>query len=409
MGRPLHVLLVHQLFVQGKEPGGTRHLELARHLVSRGMRVTVIAPTTSYLTGETVGAAGERTEPTPGVTVVRAGSVRGGSGFLGRVASFLAFSITSGLAGLRVPDVDVVWGTSPPLFQALTAWKLALFKRVPFVLEVRDLWPDFAVELGVLKNPLLIAVARLYERFLYRVADRVVVNSPGFVEHVVSRGAARRQIVVIPNGVDVAPYDPAARGEAYRSEVGAGPNDVLVVYAGAHGVPNDLDVVLDAAEILRDEKDVRFALVGGGRVRADLMERAERMKLSNLVFTEAVPKPRMPEVLAAADVCVAVLRPLRLFGTTYPNKVFDYMAAGRPLVLAIDGVIRAVVEDAGAGTFVAPGSAPAMASAVLRYARDPQLRVQHGGAGRACVEAHFQREDQGDALGELMREVVGKG
>ena len=403
-----HVLLVHQLFVMGKEAGGTRHLELVGHLAARGGRVTVVAPTTSYLTGEAIGAAGERTEPIHGVRVVRAGSVRGGSGFLGRVASFLVFSVTSWWEGLRVAGVDVVWGTSPPLFQALTAWKLSLFKRVPFVLEVRDLWPDFAVELGVLRNPLLIGAARVCERFLYRVADRVVVNSPGFVEHVVSRGAPRERVVVIPNGVDVAPFDPAARGEAYRREVGATPDDVLVVYAGAHGVPNDLDVVLDAAEILREEEGIRFALVGGGRDRVRLMERAERMELSNLVFADAVPKPRMPEVLAAADVCVAVLRPLPLFGTTYPNKVFDYMAAGRPVVLAIDGVIRAVVEEAGAGTFVAPGSAQALASAVLRYAHDPHLREQHGRAGRTCVEARFRRADQGDALGGLLREVVGK-
>ena len=135
----MHVLLVHQLFVMGKEAGGTRHLELARRVAARGVRVTVVAPTRSYLTGETVGAAGERTEPIPGVTVVRVGSLPGGAGFLGRVVSFLTFSITSWAAGLRVAGVEVVWGTSPPLFQALTAWKLALIKRVPFVLEIRDL------------------------------------------------------------------------------------------------------------------------------------------------------------------------------------------------------------------------------------------------------------------------------
>jgi hypothetical protein len=162
--RPLHVLLVHQLFAMGKEAGGTRHLELADQLARRGQRVTVIASTTSYLTGETLGVPGERTVPVPGVTVLRSGSMGGGSGFAGRVASFLSFAVSSWWAGMRVPDVDVVWGTSPPLFQAITAWKLALFKGVPFVLEIRDLWPDFAVELGVLRNPVLIGLARFLER-----------------------------------------------------------------------------------------------------------------------------------------------------------------------------------------------------------------------------------------------------
>ena len=406
--RPLHVLLVHQLFVLGNEAGGTRHVELAAQLAAAGERVTVIAPTTSYLTGAVVGAPGERTEPVPGVRVERVASWRGGSGFAARVGAFLSFAASSFVAGLGVPRVGVVWGTSPPLFQAVTAWLLARVRGVPFVLEIRDLWPDFAVELGVLTNPVLIAAARACERFLYRSADRVVVNSPGFVEHVVARGAPRTRVVVVPNGVDVTPFDPAARGEAMRTELGAAPGDVLVVYAGAHGIPNDLDVVLDAAERLRDERAIRFALVGGGRDRARLVERARAMGLGNLVFAEAVAKERIPEVLAAADVCVAVLKPLPMFTTTYPNKVFDYMAAGRPVALAIDGVIRGVVEEAGAGAYVPPGDAAAMAAAILRYARDPDLRARHGHAGRAHVEARFRREGQGEALRLLFRDVAAR-
>jgi len=149
--------------------------------------------------------------------------------------------------------------------------------------------------------------------------------------------------------------------------------------------------------------------VGNGRDRARLQERARSLALPNLVLAGAVPKERMPEVLAAADMCIAVLRPLPMFTTTYPNKVFDYMASGRPVVLAIDGVIRRVVEDTGAGMFVPPGDADAMAGAVLRYARDLALRERHGRAGRAHVETHFRREAQGEALRELFHEVVGEG
>jgi glycosyltransferase involved in cell wall biosynthesis len=394
-----------QLFVMGKEAGGTRHVELASQLAERGERVTVIAPTTSYLTGARLGVPGERSEPIPGVAVIRTGAVDAGSGFVARVASFVSFSVRAFFTGMRVPDVDVVWGTSPPLFQAATAWQLAWLRRVPFVLEIRDLWPDFAVELGVLRNPLLIGAARALERFLYRRADRLVVNSPGFVEHVVARGAPRERVFVIPNGVDATPFDPASRGEAFRREAGAGPDDILVVYAGAHGIPNDLDVVLDAAQRLRDDPRIRFALVGGGRDRGRLIERARALGLSNLVFGEAVAKDRIPEVLAAADVCVAILKPLPMFNTTYPNKVFDYMAAGRPVALAIDGVIRRVVEEAGAGTFVPPGDADAMAAVLRRYAREPELRKRHGAAGREHVQRRFRRGLQGEALRAVLRDV----
>ena len=399
----MHVLLLHQLFVLGREAGGTRHLELARQLAARGDRVTVIAPTTSYLTGATVGAAAERVEVEPGIGLVRVGSVCGSARFAGRLASFLSFTATSLRAALRVPEVDVVWGTSPPLFQALSAWAAARLRRRPFVLEIRDLWPDFAVELGVLRGRLLIGAARACERFLYRAADRVVVNSPGFVGHVTLNGAAPGRVAVVPNGVDVRPFDPAARGETFRAELGVGPDDLLVVYAGAHGIPNDLDLLLDAADRLREVRGIRFALVGDGRDKHRLVERAERLRLPNLTFVDAVPKDRIPDLLAAADVCVAVLRALPMFTTTYPNKVFDYMAAGRPVVLAIDGVIRAVVEEAGAGTFVPPGDAEALAAAVLVYARDPERRRREGWAGRTHVEARFRREVHAATLHDVLR------
>ncbi|MBW3536137.1 MAG: glycosyltransferase family 4 protein, partial [Gemmatimonadetes bacterium] len=357
MERPLHVLLLHQLFATGSEAGGTRHWELGRHLAARGERVTAVAGSVSYLTGERHVEA----SPTGDLRVLRAWTFEGGRGFTGRVLAFLAFASSSFLKGLRVADVDVVWGTSPPIFQAVSAWAVARLRRVPFVLEVRDLWPDFAVALGVLRNPLLVRASRALEGFLYRAADRVVVNSPGFVDHVVGRGAAPEDVVVVPNGVDAADFDPDSRGALFRREVGARDDQLVVLYAGAHGVPNDLDVVLDAAQALRSDDRVRFVLVGGGRERERLRVRARDLRLENVVFHGAVPKERMGEVLAAADVGLAILRPLDLFRTTYPNKVFDYMAAGRPTLLAIDGVIREVVEEAGAGLFVQPGDPRALA------------------------------------------------
>ncbi len=405
MGGPLHVLLVHQHFATGGEAGGTRHWELGRHLAQRGDRLTVVAGPVSYLTGER--------HPDPpaddgGVRVLRAWTFDGGRGFLGRVAAFLAFTVSSFWAGLRVPDVDLVWGTTPPIFQAASAWAVARLRRVPFVLEVRDLWPDFAVALGALRNPLLVGASRRLERFLYRAADRVVVNSPGFVEHVAGKGVPRERIAVVPNGVDAAAFDPGARGEAFRRELGVEEGQVLVLYAGAHGVPNDLDVVLDAAVALRKDPRIRFALVGGGRDRERLAVRARDLRLENVTLAPAVPKARMAEVLAAADVCVAILRPLELFTTTYPNKVFDYMAAGRPTVLAIDGVIREVVEEAEGGTFVRPGDPAALAAAVRRYADDPELRRRHGAAARAFVERRFRRADHAEALREVLAEAGGR-
>ena len=397
-----HVLLLHQFFVFGREAGGTRHVELSRRLTERGHSVTVIASPLSYLTGAPHGG-GAAMEEEDGIRVHRVYTYRSATqGFLGRILGFVTFMLSAVFRGLRVPEVDLVWGTSPPLPQAIGALAVARLRRVPFVLEVRDLWPDFAVELGVLRNRTLIGIAHALEAMVYRAADEIIVNSPGFESHVRQIAGRGTPITLVPNGVEVEAFDPRSRGEAFREEVGVGPNDVLVVYAGAHGTPNDLGVVLAAADRLRDDTSIRFALVGGGRDKSRLLADAAARALPNLVFVDPQPKSRMPEVIAAADMTLAILAPLPLFDTTYPNKVFDYMAAGRPTILAIDGVIRSVVEAGAGGSFVPPGDDAALADTIRAYAADPERRRREGASARAYVAANFSRAEHADRLAALV-------
>jgi glycosyltransferase involved in cell wall biosynthesis len=311
--------------------------------------------------------------------------------------------ISSFVAGLRVKHVDLVWGTSPPIFQGLTAWMLARLKRKPFLFEVRDLWPYFAVAVGVLRQPLLIRLSQWLERFLYRRADIVVVNSPGYLDHVRSRGAGI--IELVPNGVDVSMFDPALDGKEFRNVLGI-EDKYVVLYAGAHGMSNDLQVVLEAANNLREREDILFVFVGDGKEKKSLMAWSETQGLENTRFLPPVPKKEMPFVLAAADACIAILKPLEAYKTTFPNKVFDYMAAGRPVILAIDGVIREVVEGSGAGEFVVPGDSDALAAAVLRFADDPQAGKQMGIAGRKHAVEHFGRTFLAGRMAHVMEELV---
>lgn len=404
----MHILLIHQAFASLDEAGGTRHHELARYLVSRGHRVTIIASPVSYLSGKTSARPAwiDRREDIPGITILRTYTYAAlHRSFAHRVFSFLSFMLSSFIAGLGVRQVDLVWGTSPPIFQAVTAWLLARFKGVPFLLEVRDLWPAFAIAVGVLKNPLLMRASLWLEKFLYRRADRVMVNSPGFIEHVIQRGA--RWVELVPNGADPAMFDPAGRGEAFRREQHLN-GQFIVLYAGAHGLSNDLDVVLDAANCLRDDAHISFLMVGDGKEKAHLQERAQALSLPNLRFLPPVAKNGMRQVMAAADACIAILKPIELYKTTYPNKVFDYMAAGRPVVLAIDGVIRAVVDEAQAGLAVPPGDAPALAHAVRRLAADPLTARRMGVCGRDYIETHFNRERLAEQLNSILLEMRGK-
>lgn len=398
----MHILLIHQAFAAIDEPGGTRHYELARYLTGRGHQVTVITSAVSYLTGKKR-AAPPKTED-GGLRILSAYTYPAlHRSFVHRVFSFVSFMLSSFSLGMRVQKVDLVWGTSPPIFQGLTAWAIARLKRVPFLFEVRDLWPAFAIGVGVLRNPLLIRASQWLERFLYRHADLLLVNSPGFIEHV-RRGGARR-IELVPNGADPAMFDPAASGEDFR-RLHHLQGRFVVLYAGAHGMSNDLAVALQAAALLPQSSPVTVVLLGDGKEKPALLAQARELGLKNVLFIPPAPKQEMAQALAAADACLAILKPVELYKTVYPNKVFDYMAAGRAVILAIDGVIREVVEEAGAGVFTPPGDPQALAQAMLDLASQPETCKAMGSRGRQAVETRFSRGVLAEELEGILERLV---
>jgi glycosyltransferase involved in cell wall biosynthesis len=397
----MHILIIHQAFASINEPGGTRHHEFARLLTGRGHKVTVIASPISYITG---GHTHQVNSEMEGVTILRAAVYDAHhKSFVHRIFAFFSFMFSSFWIGLGVKNVDLVWGTSPPIFQGVTAWALARIKGAKFLFEVRDLWPQFAIAVGVLKNPILIALSEWLEKFLYRHADRVMVNSPGFLEPVLGRGAKR--VDLIPNGADPSMFDPADSGAAFRQSNQL-ENKFVALYAGAHGMSNDLQVVLESARLLADEKNIQIVLLGDGKEKPALMAQSKEMNLSNVTFLPSVPKTEMASALAGADACIAILKPLDEYKTTYPNKVFDYMAAGRPVVLAIDGVIRDVVDAAGCGIFAAPGNAQEIADAIRKLAADVQKSRMMGLSGRRYLEENFSRAVIGEKLINLLKEVI---
>ena len=404
----MHILLIHQAFVTPEDGGGTRHYEFARHCVRAGHRFSIVASTLSYLSGERLaeGRGLVYEQNLDGMRVLRAYTAPAlHKSFVRRVISFLSFMVTSVWAGLRAGSVDLVMGTSPPLFQAVSAWFVALIRRRPFLLEIRDLWPEFAIDIGVLTNPVLIKLSRWLEHFLYARATHLLVNSPAYREYLIDKGVAEEKITLIPNGVDPAMFDPEADGKALREKWGLDAKFV-VTYAGALGLANDIETILRTARHLRDASDIHFMLVGDGKERANLEALAERWQLSNVTFLGMQPKSAIAEILAASDACVATLKDIPMFRTTYPNKVFDYMAAGRPTILAIDGVIREVVESACGGVFVPPGDDQALADVVQSLAQE-QSRVENmGQAARRYVVEHFNRRHHADQFIELVQSLV---
>ena len=397
----MHILLIHQAFVSPQQAGGTRHYDLSRYLAQSGHKVTILGSEVSYLTGAAECGHSKWTEKVQtmdGISIWRCYTLPTiHRSFVHRAFGFLSFMVSSLLAGLKVGSVDVIWGTSPPIFQGLTALVLARVKRVPLLFEVRDLWPNFAIDLGVLRQPLLIKLSRAMERLLYRKADRIVVNSPGFLPHLRNCGVEDCRIATVVNGVNVAHFDPKNRGDTQRREWGL-EGKFIALYAGAHGLANDLRTLLEAAAILKGKSTIHFVLVGDGKEKPNLIRWVESRSLPNVLFLTAQPKDRMPEILAASNVCIAILKNIPGFTTTFPNKVFDYMAAGRPTILAIDGVIRQVIESADGGMFSPPGDPQSLAEAVLMLSRNASLRERQGQNARTYAVAHFDRKQQAKDL-----------
>jgi glycosyltransferase involved in cell wall biosynthesis len=401
----MHILLIHQNFAALNEPGGTRHHEMARYLVEKGHRVTVISSPISYLTGSRKVSATSslESEPDARLTIRRVYTYPAlHRSFFHRILSFLSFMASSFHAGLQESGVDLVWGTSPPIFQGVTAWLVARLKRVPFVFEVRDLWPAFAVAVGVLKNPILIRASEWLERFLYHRANLLVINSPGFLEHVRKRGA--RRIEIIPNGADPRMFDLQTSSQSFRVRHSL-EDKFIAMYAGAHGMSNDLGVVLEAAERLLNRTNIQIVLLGDGKDKPLLQQQAAEKGLKNVTFLPPVAKTEMNEALAASNACIAILKPIAMYETVYPNKVFDYMAAEKPVILAIGGVIRDVIENANAGIFVPPGNSAALAQAICSLAGAPERCAAMGKNGRLYLENHFDRAVLAGKLESLFQEI----
>jgi glycosyltransferase involved in cell wall biosynthesis len=394
----MKILVVHQYYLSVGEPGGSRFNEFARLWTSAGHNVSVIAGTLNYATGRSSGQhAGWVSEhDEDGVSVWRCHvPTTYNLSHLGRMWALFGFTVSASWAALRVPRPDIVIATSPPLTAAIPGFIAARLRvrPVPWVFEIRDLWPESAITTGVIGSTSLLArLLYALERFACRKADAVNVLTPAFAEDLKKRRLVDDdRLLFVPNGADVEAFSPAPRDNDARREFGWG-HRFVALYAGAHGRANALHQLLDAAEHLRERTDVVIATVGDGPERARLEANAKARNLTNLQFIGAVAKERIPAVITAADAGLAVLQNNPTFRTVYPNKMFDYMASERPTILGIDGVARRLAcDEANAAIFAEPENGRAIADAIVLLADSPDRARTLGRNGRAWVVANAAR------------------
>ena len=397
------MLWINHFAVSPSDGGGTRHFELARELTSRNWKVTIAAAdfhlhTRTY----TRRPAPDFRDPVPerleGVDFLWLWSAPYIRNDWRRAWNWASFGLS--LSRWRPTDSrpDVVIGSSPQLIAALAGARIASRLGVPFVLEVRDLWPESLLAAGGSKGPAYYAFGAM-ARHLYNCADRIVVLARGSAEYIARHGVNERKLVYVPNGVDL---------EAFRARPSVSSEVLTLIYAGAHGPANGLEAVLDAAELLRDDRRIRFLLVGDGPAKPALRKDAAHRNLSNIEFRASVAKDDIPALLASASAGLMVLRdsPLFAYGVS-PNKLFDYFGAALPVICNVPGDVAGMVADAGAGEQANDSSGAALADAIRRLvARPPAEREEMGLAGRAWVAREHSRPVLAERLDGMLRELV---
>lgn len=380
--------------------------EMAAYWADRGHDVTVLTGMPNHPTGvipEAYRGVVVRRESRDGVRVLRNWLyATPNEGFLKKTVGHLTFMVTAVLTGMpRAPRPDVVVVSSPTFFSIFSGWVIARLRRARFVVEVRDLWPAIFVDLGVLKNPVLIRVLEWVELRMYAAADRVVVVTEGFRANLISRGVPADKVVTIRNGVDLDRFDPARPSRAdMRARLGCPEGSMLALYLGAHGISQGLTTLVDAAALLRGD-GVHVALVGEGADKTAVAKHLSEVGADNVTMLPGVPRDDVADLVAAADVCLVPLRDLPLFETFLPSKMFEFFGAGKPVVGGVAGEAAQILVAAG-GLVVPPEDAAALATALRTLAGQPEKRATMGVEARLYAEQECDRNALAQRYLDLM-------
>ncbi len=396
----MRILLIHQYFLGKNQGGGSRFNQMTKTWADQGHEVSVIA-------GMLQGA--KKVDPRykgklfflekdfeKNIDVYRCHvSEQYDVNFLGRLWAYFSFVFSGTWAGLFLVKgkYDALIVTSPPLFVGITGYILSKLKRIPLIFEVRDLWPESAVDTGVISNRALIKFSYKFESFIYRNSKRINVLTPAFREALIKKGIPKEKIFYIPNAADFSLAEKVAQSfdpKAFRKEEGID-DKFVITYMGAHGIANHLIQLIDAAEKLRDT-NVLIQLIGGGPTKDMLKKEVKKRQLNNVRFIKGVDKETAFKYILASDMGTAVLKKVDTFKTIYSNKTFDYMSCKKPILLAIDGVSRKLIEEAQCGVFAEPENAEDIAEKIRGYLKGEHNMVEQGLNGYNHAREHFDRD-----------------
>jgi hypothetical protein len=405
----VRILFLTDNFPPETNAPATRTFEHTRRWVEAGALVTVITTAPNFPAGKLFPGYRNRLcqrESIEGIQTIRVWTyVTANEGFAHRTLDYLSFMVSGFLAGLLVRRPDVIVCTSPQFFTACAAYVLSVFRRRPFVFELRDLWPDSILAVGAMQESRAIRALRRLEYFLYRKAARIVSVTNSFKSVLSGNGIPAEKIVVVRNGADLEAFTPGPKPPELARRHGL-EGRFVAAYIGTVGMAHGLATILETAEKLAGNARMAFLIVGDGADRASLEEEVRRRGLANVIFAGRVGKDEVRGYWRLADVALVLLRDRPAFRHVLPSKIFEAMATARPVVLGVLGESAELLKTADAGIVIQPESADALAEAISRLAVDPQEAARMGANGRRFVEAEFDRDKLAAAMLAELRSVA---
>ncbi|MCG2576279.1 glycosyltransferase family 4 protein [Dechloromonas sp. XY25] len=407
----MKVVVVYQYYQGCGAPGHSLVYELTQFLAERGHDVTVVSGETGYM---------ERNVPTlpwyrriirrecdGKVNVVRTYTYSElHRSYLGRLLSFISFSLSCPLGLLTVHKPDVVLASSPPIFPMFPAWLICKLRRIPFVMEVRDLWPASAIQMGILKNRQLIGVMAWMERVLYNQSAKIVALTQGIRDDICARGWPKAKVELVTCGVDFDKLYSDAPGAAFIRDKFGWQDKKIILYFGALGEANNISVTLRAAHRLQSRQDIIFVLIGDGMKRIETEGRISELGLKNLLVLPPVPKDDARLYINAADLCLVTLRNIPLFDGAIPTKLIDYMACGKAVLCGIRGEAERIINDAGAGAIFEPDNDEQLSNLVLDLLSDKTRVKKMEAGGLAYVQNRFSAVTMRQQMESILRSVA---
>jgi glycosyltransferase involved in cell wall biosynthesis len=404
------LFLSHYFLPEGNAPAARVH-EMSKRWVRAGHDVTVITCAPNHPRGVVYEGYQNRLfqqEFIDGIRVLRVWTLLApNEGVWRRAISFLSYMAMATLRAVWLPRPDVLIATSPQLLCGWAGVLVKTLKQVPFILEVRDIWPESIQAVGASKRSLLIWILELLERQMYASAARIVTVGEGYKEQLLRRGASPSKIAIVSNGVDRELFVPPASATSIRDRYGLG-DAFVCAYVGTIGMAAGLEVTVRAARILKERgrNDIKFLLVGDGAMRDALERDARKQGLDNLIFAGRVGRAIVPQILAAVDACLVHLRKRELFESVLPSKIFEAAGMGKPIILGVSGQAADLVERARCGIHIDPEDEEALVAAAEKLAADPELGCRLGTSGRDYVHRNFDRDMLSMRYLDIIRHTV---